>query len=89
MSLQNFVEIKRAILSSDFVVHAKTEHTCEVCGMPIAKGESCYSYGYADRKECKRKRMWLCANCDIDSPSDQQQFIKDWLRENRFIEEIW
>lgn len=79
---------KRVILSSSFYVSC-VDRTCEICGVPIFAGEKSISYGYVDRREGRKYRMWVCRDCNIDSPEGSAHYIQRYLYDNRFIEDIW
>lgn len=77
----------KIILSASWY-RSTVDRYCELCGMPIYEGEYCNTYGYVDRREGTKGRMWVCGLCDIDDASGAEGHVQQFLYENRFIIEV-
>ena len=60
------------------------DHICPVCGLPIYKGEKCFSYGIVDRKEGTKRRVYSC--CELEPYTS---FVERYMYDNRMVEEVF
>ena len=71
----------------------RVEHQCIICQIDLPIGETCYSFGAADRKHQRVERWYSCIEhstiFNFDSVEDCPEWVQRFLFDNRLTREVW